>query len=56
MIKIENATFPYKIAPSEANVKKIEWKVQNGPITKNEVLPVTTLFFYKIWFQLKNLV
>ena len=24
---------------------QIEWDVQNGPITKNGVLPVTTLFF-----------
>ena len=36
--KIENALFPYKTAKSEANVK-IEWPVQDGPITKNGVLP-----------------
>ena len=26
-------------------VKQIEWEVQNGPITKNADLPVSTLFF-----------
>ena len=26
---------------------QIEWSVQNGPVTKNRVLPVTTLFFWK---------
>ena len=41
------ATFPYKTAMSEANVKTnlIQWGVQNGPITKNRVLRGTTLFF-----------
>ena len=44
--KIENATFPYKTALSEASVKtKKDCAVQNGLITKNGVLPVTTLFF-----------
>ena len=26
-------------------LRQIEWKVQNGPITKNRVLPITTFFF-----------
>ena len=26
-------------------LRQIEWEVQNGPIKKNGVLPVTTLFF-----------
>ena len=43
--KIENATFLYKPALSEPNVKINRWRVQNGSITKNEVFPVTTLFF-----------
>ena len=29
-------------------LKQIEWEVQNGPITENGVLAVTTLFFWKI--------
>ena len=43
--KIENASFPEKTAISDANVRQIEWLVQNGPISKNGVLPITTLFF-----------
>ena len=26
-------------------LRQIEWCVQNGPVTKNGVLPVTTSFF-----------
>ena len=28
-------------------LRQIEWLVQNGPITKNKGLPVTTLFFFE---------
>ena len=35
--------------------RQIEWRIQNGYITKNGVLPVTTLFFFKILFQFKKL-
>ena len=38
-------------------LRKIEWRVQNGPIKKNGVLPVTKYFnFSKILFQFRNLV
>ena len=30
---------------------QIEWGVQNGPITNNRALPLTTLFF---WIKKKN--
>ena len=43
--KIENVFFPYKTAISEAKVTISRMVVQNGPITKNGVLPVTTLCF-----------
>ena len=33
-------------------LRQIEWGVQNGPITKNEVLPVTTFPFRKSCFSL----
>ena len=46
--KIENTSFPFKTALSEANVKITEWRLQNEPITKSGVLPVTALFFWKI--------
>ena len=39
-------------ALSEANVKTNKWRVQNWPITKNRVLPVTTFFFQKFCFSL----
>ena len=34
-----------KLLCQKAMSKQIEWGVQNRPITKNDVLPVTTLFF-----------
>ena len=53
--KIENASFPYKTAISESNVKANRVvNVQNGPITKARVLPVTTIFFRKICFSLRT--
>ena len=48
-----NATFPYKTALSEANIKTNRVG-SNGSITKNEVLPETTLFFQKFCFSLRN--
>ena len=40
--KIENTSFQFKTALSEAHVKTIEWRLQNGPITNSGVLPITT--------------
>ena len=51
--KIENASFPYKTAISEANVKTNRMVSQNGPVTKNGVLPVTTLFFLRFCFSFR---
>ena len=50
--KIEKASFPYKY--QKPMLRQIEWWVQNGPITKNGVLPVTTLFFWKFCFSLRT--
>ena len=37
-------------------LRQIEWAVQNEPITKNGVLPVTNyLIVWKILFHFKNL-
>ena len=36
-------------------LRQIEWEVQNKPITKNELLLVTTLFFRKFCFSLRTL-
>ena len=35
-------------------LRQIEWWVQNEPITKNGVLPVTTLYFWKFCFSLRT--
>ena len=35
-------------------LRKIKWWVQNGPITKNGVLPVTNLFFLKFCVSLRT--
>ena len=43
--KIKKASFLYKTAISEAIVKTNRMVTTNGPITENEVLPVTTLHF-----------
>ena len=42
--KIQNSTFPYKNCPVRM-LRHVRCRAQNGPITKNGVLPVTTLFF-----------
>ena len=35
-------------------LRQIEWGVQNGPITKNVVLPVSSLFFRKFCFSIRT--
>ena len=52
--KTENAIFRQITALSEENFKQIEWRVQNEPVTKNRVLPVTTLFFWQFCFSLRT--
>ena len=32
-------------------LREIVWGLQNGPITKILVLPLTTLFFLKMYFE-----
>ena len=44
--KIENVSFPYKtVICQKPMLRQMEWLLQNGRITKNGVLPKTTLFF-----------
>ena len=45
---IERVTYPYTNTLSDSQksmLRRIEWGVQNGPITKNVVLPVSAIFF-----------
>ena len=50
--KSEKATFPYKTALSEVNVKTNRMGSTKWTIIMNRVLPVTTLFFWKFGFSL----
>ena len=43
--KIDNTTFSFKTTLPEANVKTNRIGLQNGRITKNGVLPLTTFLF-----------
>ena len=45
--EIENTSFHLKLLCQKPISRQIEWRLQNGPITKSGVLPVTTLFFGK---------
>ena len=46
--------FHTKLPYEKPLLRQIEWCVKNGPITKNGVLPVTTLFFLKFCFSLRT--
>ena len=46
--------FHKKLPFQKPMLRQIECWVQNGPIKKNGVLPVTTLFFWKFCFSLRT--
>ena len=46
--------FYTKLTYQKPMLRQIESWVQNGPITKNGVLPVTTLYFWKFRFSLRT--
>ena len=52
--KIENASFPYKNAYQKLMLRQKEWWLQNGAITKNRILPLTTLFVRNFCFSLRT--
>ena len=52
--KIANAKFPRKTACQMPMLRQMEWGVQNRPIAKNGVLPITTLYFWKICFNMRT--
>ena len=47
-----NISIQICLSSKKPMLRQIEWGVQNGPITKNGVLPVTSLFFGKFCFSL----
>ena len=52
---VESATIASATYPSQKPMlRQIEWKVQNGPITMNAVLPISTLFFWKFCFSIRT--
>ena len=53
-IKIENTSFPYKLPYQKSMLRQTKWWLQNGPIKKNEVLPITSLYFWKFCFSLRT--
>ena len=46
--------FHTKLPYQKLILRQIKWWLQNGSITKNGVLPVTTLFFWKFYFSLRT--
>ena len=53
-LRLKTQQFYTKLLCQKAMLMQIEWGVQNEPITKNEDLPVTTLFFRKFCFSLRT--
>ena len=43
-----------KLSSRKPMLRQIEWVVQDEPITKSEVLTITTLFFWKFCFSSKT--
>ena len=52
--RLKTHHFHTKLPYQKLMLRQTEWWVQNGPITKNEVLPVTTLFSWKFFFSLRT--
>ena len=53
-LRLKTYHFHAKLPYPNPMFKQIEWWVQNEPITKNGLLPVTALFFRKLCFGLRN--
>ena len=47
-LRLKTHHFHSKLLCLKPMLRQIEWRLQNGPIPKSGVLPVTTLFFWKI--------
>ena len=48
-LRLKTHHFHSKLLCQKPMLRQIEWQLQNRPITKSGVLPVTTLFFWKIF-------
>ena len=47
-------THRFQCSNPKPKLRQIEWWLQNRLITKNGVLPVTTLFFWKFCFSIRT--
>ena len=54
-LRLKTHHFDTKLPYQKPMSGQIEWRVQNGLITKYEILPVATLFFQKFCFSLRTL-
>ena len=54
LLRLKTQHFHTKVPCQKSMLRQVQWEVQNGPITKNEVLSVTTLFFWKFCFGLRT--
>ena len=54
VLRLKTHHFHIKLPYQKPILRQIEWWLQNGPITKNGVFPVTNLFFSKCWFSLRT--
>ena len=53
-LRLKKHHFHTKLPYQKPMLRQMEWWVQNWPITKNEVLTVTTLLFWKFCFSLRT--
>ena len=54
VLRLKTPHFHAKLLCQKPMFKEIECGLQNGPIIKNEILPVTSLFFRKFCFSLRT--
>ena len=53
-LRLKTHHFHTKLPSQNPMLRQIKWTLQNRPIKKNGVLPVTTLFFLKFCFSLRT--
>ena len=54
VLRLKTHHFHTKLLGQKLILRQIEWGAQNGPITKNGVLPPTPLFFSKLNFSIRT--
>ena len=54
VLRLKAQHFQNKLLCQKPMLRQIEWEVQNGPITMNDVFLVTILFSWKFYFILRT--